>query len=813
MLQTRIPNPREIEPSSTELLSLQQTVSSAFALFGRQYPLMIFTLLLCVSLASVYLLTLPKRYTSTADMIIDSRRMQGLQTQQGASGSDASIDSGMVDSQVEILKSETIAMAVIKDLRLTDETEFTGSDGGLLASIAGLVSFGTSSDSAKSDYRLLRTALGRFQSQLTIRRLGLSYVIEISYQSLSPDRAAQIANAVAEAYIVDSLESKYQASRRAAVWLQDRMKELRAQASTAERAVADYKAKNNIVDAGGRLLTEQQLAEINSSLTIARSQRAEAKARLERITAILKSDDNDRNVILNDLGTVTDTMQNPVIVKLRQTYLDYAAKESDWSTRYGPAHLAVVNLRNQMREIRRSITDELRRTAEGYKSDYEIAKAREEAGQKSLNDTIALSNDTSQAQIVLKDLESNAQSARALADNFLQLYMVSVQQQSFPITEARVITQASVPLSKSSPKTLLSLLAAIAGGSILAALAGILRDMMDRVFRTVPQVEQLLHVSCLASIPVVEVDKAVDKALGTGSDIALQTRTEKMTGHWPFGKRATQSQESTPGRSALTLPFKKAELGLNHPQAHSDRLLSAKDTIARVVINSPFSRFAEGIRSIKLATELNDFGSSNKVTGITSALPNEGKSTISEALAQVAAQSGSRTILVDGDIRNPSLTARLTPDAQRGLIDIVLGKADLKDVVWVDPQTNLHFLPCVVASRFSNSGDVLASPQMEKLFKQLREHYDRIILDLSPLAPVIDVRATGALVDSYILVIEWAKAKIDIVERVLNETPVVRERLLGAVLNKVNIAAMNRYDSYHGGYYHNKYYKRYGYVD
>ena len=273
-------------------------------------------------------------------------------------------------------------------------------------------------------------------------------MIEVSYQSLSPDRAAAIANAVAEGYIEDSLESKYQASRRAATWLQDRMKELRTQASTAERAVADYKAKNNIVDAGGRLLTEQQLAEINSSLTIARAQRAEAQAKLERITNILKADDNDRKVILSDLATVTDTMQNPVIVKLRQTYLDYAAKESDWSSKYGPAHLAVVNLRNQMREIRHSITEELRRTAEGYRSDLEIAKAREDANQKSLNDTIALSNDTSQAQIVLKDLDSNAQSARALADNFLQLYMVSVQQQSFPITEARVITQASRPSSQ-----------------------------------------------------------------------------------------------------------------------------------------------------------------------------------------------------------------------------------------------------------------------------------------------------------------------------------------------------------------------------
>jgi succinoglycan biosynthesis transport protein ExoP len=236
-------------------------------------------------------------------------------------------------------------------------------------------------------------------------------------------------------------------------------------------------------------------------------------------------------------------------------------------------------------------------------------------------------------------------------------------------------------------------------------------------------------------------------------------------------------------------------------------------SIGRAVISSPFSRFAEGVRSIKLAADLGNFGASNKVLGVTSALPNEGKSTISEALAQVSAQSGSRTILVDGDIRNPSLTARLSPDAPYGLIDIILGKSDLKDVVWVDPQTGLHFLPCVIASRFSNSGDILASPQMQKLFRQLNEHYDRIVLDLSPLAPVIDVRATGSLVGSYILVLEWARAKMDIVERVLTETPIVRERLLGAVLNKVNLAVMNRYDSHQGGYYYNEYYQRYGYVD
>lgn len=806
MLQTRITPPREIESPTQESASLEQTISAVVALIGRQYPMMIFVMCLCIGLAGVYLLTAPKRYTGTAVLLIDSRKMQGLQTQAPAGG-DSPIDSAMVDSQVEVLKSETIATSVIKQLNLLDSPEFTGDEGGLLTSISALFS-GLFPEQRPSQDALMRTAIGKLASNLSIKRVGLSYVIEISYQALSPDQAARVANAVADGYINDSLESKYQASRRAAVWLQDRLKELRAQASSAERAVVDFKAKNNIVDAGGRLLTEQQLAEINSSLTQARAQRAEAQAKLERITSILNADDNDSKVILNDLATVTDTMNNPVITKLRQTYLDYAARQADWSNRYGPTHLAVVNLRNQMREIRHSITEELRRTAEVYKSDLAIAKAREESGQKSLNDTIALSNGTNQAQIALRDLESNAQSARALSDNFLQLYMVSVQQQSFPITEARVITQASNAPNKTSPKTTLILLATLIGGAILAGGVAILLDMLDRVFRTVSQVEQQLHISCLASIPAIGSEQSVGLSL---SRHPLLSKAGRLFNRPP---KRPQPPAARPGPAqASGLPLGRPDLGSSFPQPHRDRLLTANDSVGRYVINSPFSRFAEGFRSIKLACDLSSYGSSNKVVGITSGLPNEGKSTISEALAQTVAQGGSRTLLIDGDIRNPSLTARLAPSARAGLIDVVLDRVDWTEVVWIDPQTNLHFLPCVVSSRFSNSSDLLASPQMERLFQHLREHYDRIVLDLSPLAPVIDVRATGALADSYVLIIEWAKAKVDILERALSETPIVRERLLGAVLNKVNMAVMTRYDIYSAGYYRNRYYKRYGYVD
>lgn len=797
MLHSRLPSVN-VEAPEPELLSIGDAFLALKGLVSRQLPLMILVFLACLSLALFYVITAQRLYTSTASLIIDSRKISLMQ-QQSSAASDAPIESAMIDSQVEIIKSDTIALSVIKDLRLIDQPEFTGDNGGLIGNVVGFVFSLMSSATPPSEYKQVRKALGRLEKNLSVKRVGLSYVIEISYRSLSAERAAQISNAVAEAYIVDSLEAKYNASRRAAVWLQDRMKELRVQASAAERAVADYKAKNNIVDAGGRLLSEQQLAELNSALTGARAQRAEAQARLERITAILKADDEDRNVILNDLATVADTMQNPVIVKLRQTYLDYAAKESDWSNRYGSNHLAVVNLRNQMREIRRSIKDELRRTAESFKSDLEIAKSREEASQKSLNAAINLSNDTSQAQIVLRDLDSNAQSARALADNFLQMYMVSVQQQSFPITEARVITPAAVSLGPSSPKTLLILLGAMFAGGLFGAAAGFIRDMMDRVFRTAPQVEAMLGVSCLAIVPRV----SAEELSATGRNKAAA-----------FAKLAQIGWSRLRGKRVSVREAARAiEPGYPGGTQLANRQMNIVDSMSGVVARSPFSRFAEAMRAIKMAIDLSNDEGACKVIGITSSLPNEGKSTIAGAVAQASAMSGTRTLLVDCDIRNPSLTRRFSPEAQKGLVELVLGQTELGDILWTDSQSNLHFLPCVIAERFSNSADLLASVSMEKLFKALRTHYDLIIVDLSPLAPVIDVRGTSRIIDHYTVVVEWAETKIDVVKRCLDEASGVHKKLMGVVLNKVDIGSLGRYDYQRGDYYRNRYYRQYGYVD
>ncbi|HEY5504191.1 MAG TPA: CpsD/CapB family tyrosine-protein kinase, partial [Sedimentisphaerales bacterium] len=203
----------------------------------------------------------------------------------------------------------------------------------------------------------------------------------------------------------------------------------------------------------------------------------------------------------------------------------------------------------------------------------------------------------------------------------------------------------------------------------------------------------------------------------------------------------------------------------------------------------------------------------NRVIGFTSSLPNEGKSTVAVALAQLMSQAGARTILIDCDLRNPSLSHALAPGAESGILEVISGKASLEEVIWTDPSINMAFLPAVVKSRLAHSSEILSSGPIKKLFEQLRESYDYVVVDFSPLAPIVDVRAATHLVDSFIFVVEWGRTKIDIVEHTLGHALGIRENLLGVVLNKVDMNVFGRYASHRENYYYNKHYARYGYTE
>jgi succinoglycan biosynthesis transport protein ExoP len=337
------------------------------------------------------------------------------------------------------------------------------------------------------------------------------------------------------------------------------------------------------------------------------------------------------------------------------------------------------------------------------------------------------------------------------------------QQQSFPVTEARMITPAESGF-KSAPVTRNVLSFAILGGLLLGSGIGWLREFWHRVFRTSKQVEAVLGKDSVALLPKVpRTKKSRPDQSGGSDDPRIVAR-----GHEPFW----------------------------------------------IVLDAPFSRYAEEVRAIKLAIDANRGVESNKVVGFTSSMPEEGKSTTAMAVALLAAQAKTRVILIDCDLRNPSLSRHLAPRAAIGLLEVLSGNAAWDDVICRDPLTNLAFMPAVVKSPLANSSELLASDDMKKLFERLRDHFDYIIVDLSPLVPIVDVRSALSFVDAYVLMIEWGTTAIETVERAVHSAKAVSDKIIGVVLNKVDFNSLGRFDGEPGKYYYkNRLYARYGYVE
>lgn len=721
----------------------------------RQLPTFITVVATFVVIGLVYLHFAVPRFTATASMVIDTRHVQLFQKQSVLN--DETVDAGTVQTQIELIKSINVSSAVIKSEHLIDDPEFVGTGG--RTPIDSLMSlFGFQDRSSKpTDVQLARAALAAFESRRTVGRVSQSYVMEVGFESADREKASRIANAIVDAYINDQLEGKYQATKRASLWLQDRLKELRAQASAAQKAVVDFKNTNNIVDTGGpggRLMSDQQLSEVNSQLIMANATTAEAKAKYDRIQQIMKEPIPDESV--------TDALKSEVIIKLRQQYLDLAQKAAIWAERYGPNHLATVNLRTQMLELRHSITDEMQKIAQSYKSDYQIAQARETSIKNSLSAAVSTSQTSNQAQVQLRELDSSAQSYRSLYDNFLQRYMEVVQQQSFPITEARLIGPAPIPLTKSSPKTFLILLLTAFLGIGTGVAAALAREAGDRVFRLGEQVEAMLQVNCLAIIPRI--------------------------------KELVPSQSA---RAAKPIP--------------TGASAKIQKSFYGYVVNAPFSPFAEGLRSVKMAMDISGVSRTRKVVAFTSTSPREGKSTVSANFAQMIAHGGARVVLVDADLRNPTLSRNFGP-VKGGLINVLAGHSTLDESITLDPVSGISFLPAGLEIRTPHTNELLASTAMKDMIEDLRSRYDYVILDLPPLLPVVDARATTAYVDSYIYVIEWGQTKKEAVRHALASAPELYENILGVILNKADMAALVRYDHTRKSIYDNKYYAQYGYA-
>jgi succinoglycan biosynthesis transport protein ExoP len=705
---------------------------------GRQWRLVALVTSFAVILAVAYLAVSPKRYTAQADMIIDTKRVTWSQSE--LASENRTVEDASVESEIETTKSERVAAHVVHQLNLTEDPEFIGPGSGLRYRLFSFFSSRPEPELTKDE--VMQRVLATVKSNLRVTRLGRSYIEQIAYTSLDREKAARIANAFADAYIEDQIQAKFDATHRASVWLEQRIGELRKQASDAYREVQDFKSKNSIiVGVDGKLASELELDQLGVALAKARADTSQAKAKLDRVERVLEQRTDRETFDIPD-PIVTDALSNPVITKLRQQFLDDQSKESEWSARYGADHQAARNLRAEMAALQRAIWDEISRIAESYKSELQIAKTQEESIDRRMLEVFQKSGSTRQAQVRLRELETAANTYRGIYETFLSRFTQSVQQQSFPSTEARVVTPASSPSSPSSPKIGLTLALAAICGLGLGIMSAFAREQMNRQIHTRAELESLLGTSCLAVLPA-------------------------------FAKRAAVRKK-----------------GATKDSGGVFKLISEA---------APFSATAEALRYIKVAIDLHPAG--GKVIGFVSALPGEGKTTVAAAFATFVARAGGRTLLIDADLRNPSLTRALGYNDVPGLLDVVADKTSFDEVVVTDSKHKFDYLPSSTRIKPSNSSDILNSPAMKQVLKGAKNDYDYVLVDLPPILPVVDVKAVAHLFDAFVLIVEWGSTSTDEILKAVAASPVLSERLLGAVLNKADENIMRRFEGYSDRHY------------
>jgi succinoglycan biosynthesis transport protein ExoP len=466
-LRSTIIMPRRAAPVAEEW-----SLARLWSVVRRRSGYVALATLCALAAAVVYVSLAPTRYTATAALITDTKRSSASPTEVTNEGM---IDPGLADSQVELLKSEKLAEEVIKKLNLTADPEFLDLKPGWATSILRMV--GLAEDRTLTDEDKIRAALPAFKHGLKVLRVGRSYVTEISYTSLGAKKAAAISNELAQAYIQDQLSARFGNVQRAGVWMTRHIDELRREADDAARALQDFKAAHQTIGAVKPSLADPQIAENENLAAKARVDLAQARVRSAQLQTILETDtDESRLPDRQRLATLND----PTINRLAE---DYAKRvESDQLAGATTASALPVSSWPDANALRESVWRELRRLVQTTKAEIDAALLKEQGLQK-LSQIAQTAPPGEDPQVRLKQLETNAQAKRSAYENMANRsarITQFIQQQSFPYTDARIITEAVPPLSKSSPRTGLTLLLAGLAGGMAGLACAFGRDTLDR---------------------------------------------------------------------------------------------------------------------------------------------------------------------------------------------------------------------------------------------------------------------------------------------------------------------------------------------
>ena len=398
-------------------------------------------------LMMLFVAAVPHRYTATTQILIDPTDLHAVGSELSPPNqmSDAAVL--QVESQARVLTSDSVLRRVVRTESLDRDAEFAGAPSPLRRV---LNTFGLGS-AATADSTL--TALTALRRALVVKRAERTYVVDVGVTSQYPEKAARIANAIAQAYLTEQTAVRSDAARQISQSLTARLDELKDRVREAEDRAEAFKAHNNILGASGQLVNEQQLSELNNQLGAARARMSEAKARLDQVERLQQTK--------GDIGAFPEAVQSPTITALRSQYAEIVRREAEQMTSLGARHPAVIEIQAQADRLRRMIEEEVNRTAQSARSEYESARADEETLARSLEALKHNAIVTNEAMVTLRELERDVQASRAVYESFLVRARETGEQERVDTKNIRVISRADPPQRRSFPPS--NLMLALAG--------------------------------------------------------------------------------------------------------------------------------------------------------------------------------------------------------------------------------------------------------------------------------------------------------------------------------------------------------------
>lgn len=435
--------------------------------------------LLALLAGGLFLALTPPLYRASTLILIDqaaNRAPQNAAAPAGVTSASSNTDAGTADGQpdthVEIIRSDAVVRRTMDEMSLFADDEYSrrlnGPDLRLKLENALITLVG---GAPKAPVRREESdrALEAFRNALSVKRVGIANVVGVEVLSRDPEKAARIANALAQNYLANQSQSATDSTRQTTQSIIGTLDEMRERLRVADNAVETFKVKNGINGAQGGLVTDQQLQEISNRLISARARSAELKAKLGQHQRLAKAGGAQA-------GAATEALQSVVVTNLRQSLADIARREAEALEQLSPNHPAVRAIRAERDNADKLLGEELARIAQSAKNDYDAALANEEQLAKSLADLKKSWADANQAQAKSRELQREADAARAIFETFLARAKQPAEPEEVSRPSIRILTRAAAPFRAAYPDPTLVMGLSLAGGLLLGVLLAWLRQ-------------------------------------------------------------------------------------------------------------------------------------------------------------------------------------------------------------------------------------------------------------------------------------------------------------------------------------------------